>query len=78
VLKDLADLTGGKAFFPFRVEELDGSFREISQELHSQYSIAYFSSNPLKDGGYRKIEIKVADRNLELKYRKGYYAPTGN
>lgn len=78
VLKDLAELTGGKAFFPFRVEELDGNFREISQELRSQYSIAYFSSNPLKDGGYRKIEIKVADRNLELKYRKGYYAPTGN
>jgi Ca-activated chloride channel homolog len=75
VLKQLADLTGGKALFPFRVEELDSSFREISQELRSQFTIAYTSNNPLRDGGYRKIEIKVPGKGLELKYRKGYYAP---
>jgi len=77
VLTQLADVTGGKAMFPFQVEELDSSFREISQELRSQYNIGYFSSNPLRDGGYRKIEVKVAEKSLKLNYRKGYYAPTG-
>jgi Ca-activated chloride channel family protein len=75
VLTELADITGGKALFPFRVEELDAAFREISQELRSQYNIVYSSNNPLRDGKYRKIEIKVGDKNLQLKYRKGYYAP---
>jgi Ca-activated chloride channel homolog len=77
VLTQLADVTGGKAMFPFQVEELDASFREISQELRSQYNIGYFSSNPLQDGGYRKIEVRVADKSFKLSYRKGYYAPTG-
>jgi Ca-activated chloride channel family protein len=77
VLTQLADVTGGKALFPFQVEELDAAFREISQELRSQYNIGYFSSNPLRDGGYRKIEVRVAEKNLKLNFRKGYYAPTG-
>jgi Ca-activated chloride channel family protein len=77
VLKQLAEVTGGKSLFPFQVEELDAAFREISQELRSQYNIGYFSSNPLQDGRYRKIEVKVAERNIQLKYRKGYYAPLG-
>lgn len=78
ILTQLAEVTGGKALFPFRVEELDSAFTEISQELRSQYAIAYTSSNPARDGGYRKIEIKVPGRNLELKYRRGYYAPKSN
>jgi Ca-activated chloride channel homolog len=78
VLTQLAELTGGRALFPFRVEELDDAFREISQELRSQYAIAYTSANPLRDGSYRKIEIKVPGKNLELKYRRGYYAPKAN
>ncbi len=77
VLTQLADVTGGKALFPFQVEELDAAFRDISKELRSQYNIGYFSSNPLRDGGYRKIEVRVAERNLKLNFRKGYYAPTG-
>jgi Ca-activated chloride channel family protein len=77
VLTQLADITGGKPLFPFQVEELDAAFREISQELRSQYNIGYFSSNPLRDGAYRKIEVRVGERNLRLNYRKGYYAPVG-
>ncbi|MBZ5495037.1 MAG: VWA domain-containing protein [Acidobacteriia bacterium] len=77
VLRQLATETGGQALFPFQVEELDSSFREISQELRSQYNIGYVSSNLLRDGGYRKIEVKVAEKNLQLHYRKGYFAPTG-
>ncbi len=77
VLTQLADVTGGKALFPFQVEELDSAFREISQELRSQYNLGYFSSNPLRDGGYRKIDVRVAEKNLRLNFRKGYFAPTG-
>jgi Ca-activated chloride channel family protein len=75
VLKQLASATGGKALFPFQAEELDASFREISQELRSQYSLGYISSNPKHDGSYRKIEVKTAEKNLRLNYRKGYFAP---
>jgi len=77
VLKQLAEETGGKALFPFQVEELEAAFREISQELRSQYNLGYVSSNPKRNGGYRKIEIRLADKNLKLNYRKGYFAPAG-
>jgi VWFA-related protein len=76
ILQEMAHQTGGKTFFPFKVEELDDSFRQINQELRSQYNIGYFSTNPRRDGSYRKIEIKVRERNLRLNFRKGYYAPT--
>ena len=74
-LQNLAKETGGKVFFPFKVEELEDAFREINQELRSQYSIGYFSTNTKRDGSFRKLEIKVRERNMELNHRKGYYAP---
>jgi Ca-activated chloride channel family protein len=75
-LRELAQETGGRVFTPFKIEELDDSFRQINQELRSQYNIGYFSTNPARDGSYRKVEIKVPERGLKLTYRKGYYAPT--
>ncbi len=77
VLKQLAEETGGRAFFPFKVEELDDAFRQISQELRSQYNIGYLSNNPSRDGTYRKIEVKIGEKGMKLNYRKGYYAPAG-
>ncbi len=77
VLKQLAEETGGRSFFPFKVEELDDAFRQINQELRSQYNIGYLSSNTKRDGTYRKVEIKIAEKGLKLSYRKGYYAPAG-
>jgi Ca-activated chloride channel family protein len=76
VLKEMAQQTGGRIFFPFKVEELDDSFRQINQELRSQYSLGYLSTNLTRDGSYRKIEIKVQEKGFKLNYRKGYYAPT--
>ncbi len=75
ILKQLAEETGGRSFFPFKVEELDDAFRQINQELRSQYNIGYLSSNTKRDGSYRKIEVKIAEKGLRLSYRKGYYAP---
>jgi Ca-activated chloride channel family protein len=77
VLKDIAKETGGRVFFPFKIEELDDAFRQINQELRSQYSIGYLSTNPARDGSYRKIDIRVSEKGLKLGHRRGYYAPKG-
>ncbi|MBN2243674.1 MAG: VWA domain-containing protein [Acidobacteria bacterium] len=76
VLKDLVKETGGRVFFPFEIDELYDNFRQIDQELRSQYSIGYTSTNSQKDGKYRKIEVKVKEGGYKLNFRKGYYAPT--
>ena len=77
VLKRLAEDTGGRAFFPFKAEDLSESFQDISAELRSQYSMAYRSSNPARDGSFRSIKIETDRKNLKVKARKGYYAAKG-
>jgi Ca-activated chloride channel family protein len=77
ILKDITMETGGRIFFPFKTDELEDAFRQINQELRSQYNIGFLSTNSVRDGGYRKIEIKVPEGGLRLNYRKGYYAPSG-
>lgn len=77
LLKRLADETGGRAFFPFKAEDLSQSFQDIGVELRSQYSLAYRSSNPNRDGTFRAIKIEPERKNLRVKSRKGYYAPRG-
>lgn len=76
VLQQLAEETGGRVFIPFKVEELEESFQQISQELRSQYNIGFLSTNRQRDGAYRKIEVKLAEKGLKIRYRRGYYAPT--
>lgn len=75
ILKQLAESTGGRIFYPFKVDELDDAFRQINRELRSQYNIGYLSNNDRRDGSYRKVEIAIPDKNLRLSYRKAYYAP---
>ena len=74
-LRTFAEETGGRPFFPFRLEELAVNFRDISEELRSQYALTYVSSNTARDGGYREIEIRQVDDDYEVKARRGYYAP---
>ena len=76
-LKRLADETGGRAFFPLKIEDLAQSFQDIAQELRSQYSLAYRSNNTNRDGAFRPIRIDTGRRDLRVKARKGYYAPKG-
>ena len=76
VLREMSQETGGRIFFPFKLEELDDAFRQINQELRSQYNIGYLSTNAARDGGYRKVKIEIQERGMKLTYRKGYYAPT--
>ncbi|HTQ87705.1 MAG TPA: hypothetical protein VMI93_15905, partial [Candidatus Solibacter sp.] len=56
-------------------KHLQEAFDQLAEELRSQYSIGYYSSNPVHDGRFRKIKIEVVRSDTKLLARKGYYAP---
>jgi Ca-activated chloride channel family protein len=75
VLQDLADDTGGRAFFPYHVDDLDQSFQDIGDELRNQYSIAYIPTNYILDGRYHRIRIEVPEhKGYQVRARRGYFA----
>lgn len=75
ILQDLADETGGRAFFPYHVDDLDQSFQDIGDELRNQYSIAYIPTNAVLDGRYHRIRIEVPDhKGYQVRARRGYFA----
>ena len=76
VLKYYAAETGGRAFFPFQVEDMEQSFENIANELRHQYNVSY-RPDPLKtDGLFHPVEVRVKGRkDLVMHVRKGYYAP---
>ncbi len=76
VLKYLAEETGGRAFFPFEPQDLAATFQEISRELRSQYSLGYVSTNPARDGTFRIITIATRDKNMRVRAKSGYFAPS--
>ena len=73
-LQRMSGETGGRVFKVDRRHTLDDAFKELQDEMRSQYSIAYTSTNPEKDGSFRKLILKVSDKNLKVQVRKGYYA----
>ena len=78
-LRDLAQKTGGRAFFPDKKLDLMAAFAEIEKELRTQYLIAYSSTNKRRDGAYRKVTIEITNpelrkEKLELRHRPGYFA----
>jgi VWFA-related protein len=74
-LKELAEETGGRAFFPNRAEELQDVYRQLAEELKSQYYLTYAPTNDAWDGSWRKIRLEVTGRDgLEVRTRRGYYA----
>ena len=75
ILEDLAEETGGRAFFPYHVDDLDQSFQDIGDELRNQYSIAYQPENYVLDGRYHRIRVEVPDhKGYKVSARRGYYA----
>lgn len=77
VLERFAEATGGRAFFPFQIEDVAQKFMEIQDELRSQYQLAYKPADFLADGRYRSIEILAKNnKHLKVRARTGYYAPT--
>ena len=78
-LRDIAERTGGRAFFPKKEEDLNAAFAEIEQELRTQYLLAYSSTNKNRDGSYRQIVIEITNPVLlkdkvQLRHRPGYFA----
>ena len=78
ILQDLAEETGGRAFFPYHVDDLDQSFQDIGDELRNEYSIAYSPTNYVMDGRYHKIRIETPDhKGYQVRARRGYFARAG-
>ena len=75
VLEQLADATGGRAFFPFKMKDITHSFDAIEDELRSQYVVSYKPANFDADGRYRSIEISSLKKDLQVRARRGYFAP---
>jgi VWFA-related protein len=78
VLKSLAEQTGGRAFFPYSVDDLAVSFENIGTELRSQYFIAYSPVNPPVPGQYRKVDVRTSRKGLIVRTRRGYYAASSS
>ena len=78
-LRKMSDETGGRVYKVDRKHTLEQVFKELQDEMRSQYSIAYTPTNEVKDGGYRHLEVRLANKDLKAQARKGYYAiKTGN
>ena len=77
VMRQLAQETGGRAFFAKRIEDLSGAYAEIANELASQYVLGYTSRNQIRNGAWRRIVVQVARANAVPRTKKGYYAAAG-
>ena len=78
VLRQLAQETGGRAFFPDNADDLAGIYEQISDELSSQYSVGYVSGNPLRNGQWRRIVVRVNREQIAARTKQGYFGPTSN
>ena len=76
VLQQLAEATGGRAFFPYKMKDVKTSFAAIEDELRSQYVVSYRPADFEANGRFRPIEITALKKDLQVRARKGYYAPT--
>jgi VWFA-related protein len=74
VLHKMSDETGGQLYKVDRKHTLDEVFRELQEEMRSQYSIGYTPTNDMKDGSYRRLDIRTTNKDLKVQARKGYYA----
>jgi Ca-activated chloride channel family protein len=78
VLTALARESGGRAYFPRSLAELDGAYDRIASELRTLYGVGYVPLNPSADGRFRRIAIRTRQPNLQVRTRTGYYAPGGS
>ena len=78
ILQQIADATGGEAYFPTSVTEVDKIYEHVVAEIRAQYALGYVSTNDKMDGTWRKVNIKVTRpdaKDLKIRSRKGYFAP---
>ena len=74
-LHQVSDATGGQAFFPTTMKDVESAYEKIVAQIRAQYSLGYSSTNTKQDGEWRKVEIKVKRPNARIQTRKGYFAP---
>jgi VWFA-related protein len=73
-LRKMSEETGGHVFKVDRKNTLESVFGQLQEEMRSQYAIGYTPLNERKDGSYRRVDIKLANKDLRVQARKGYYA----
>ncbi|HSR50352.1 MAG TPA: VWA domain-containing protein [Acidobacteriota bacterium] len=76
-IREIAEYTGGQAFFPQEIGELDALFAQVASDLRNQYRIAYVPSKGLGDGEWRDVDVVLQgarEEGLKVRVRKGYYA----
>jgi Ca-activated chloride channel family protein len=76
VLRQLAQETGGRVFFPKQIGELANVYGQIAEELSSQYTLGYTSRNPKRDGAWRRLVVRTDMPNTTARTKQGYYGPT--
>jgi Ca-activated chloride channel family protein len=77
-LSRIAEESGGEAFFPYSMKEIDAAYDRVAAQIRAQYSLGYVSTNQTADGQWRKVEIRVRRpdlKDLRIQARKGYFAP---
>lgn len=74
-LQQLADLTGGEAYFTDDLDALDAEYRRVVEDLHRRYVLGYTSTNGTRDGAWRAVELRAVAHPLRVRSRGGYYAP---
>jgi len=72
-LQQIAEVTGGEAFFPAVVKELDSVYDKVVAQIRAQYTLGYHSTNEKTDGAWRKVDIKVLRKDVRARARKGYF-----
>jgi VWFA-related protein len=78
LLTALSQETGGQVHFPNSLSELDSVYARVAEELRTQYTLGYVSSNKRRDGKWRRIVVRVPERDdLQVRHKIGYYAPRG-
>lgn len=79
VLSELSEQTGGQAYFPHSLKDVDGITREVAQDIRQQYTIEYRSTKPPSQGGYRQVHVEAKGKGfgkLQVRTRAGYYPRT--
>jgi VWFA-related protein len=76
-MRELAERTGGRIFAVTQAGDLPDIYRAIVEDLEGQYVLGFVSSDTRQDGAYRKLKVDVKRKDVRLRHREGYYAPTG-
>jgi VWFA-related protein len=78
LLTQLAVTSGGEAFFPVSMKDVQAAYDKVVAQIRAQYSLGFLSTNARTDGAWRKVEIRVTRpglRGLKIQTRQGYFAP---